>query len=179
MAWTRAWLDGTGRIHNHRDIMSDTPPTHTPNGAAVTQLIQTVFLVNAQLIADGDHLTRDLGFTSARWQVLGAAGSGLRSVAQLARHMSLTRQSVQRLVDWLVAGGYAVFIDNPDHQRAKLVQLTQKGIDIRRQLQLRPTSWANEMGAALSAEGLRSTLETLRGFRQALAAAKPGRKAKR
>lgn len=155
--------------------MSDTPPAHTPNGAAVTDLIRTVFLVNAHLIADGDHLIRDLGFTSARWQVLGVAGDGLRSVAQLARHMSLTRQSVQRLVDWLVDNGFATFIDNPDHQRAKLVQLTEKGIDIRRRLQVRQTTWANELGAQLNSQDLQTALDTLRGLRQALNAAKAKR----
>lgn len=156
--------------------MSDLPPSHTPNGAAVTELIQTLLLVNAQLIADGDRLSRDLGFTSARWQVLGAAGNGLRSVAQLARHMSLTRQSVQRLVDWLVDSGYAVFVDNPDHQRAKLVKLTEKGVNTRRQLQIRQTTWANELGSRLTTTDLRTSLNTLRGLRQALDAEKPGRK---
>lgn len=157
--------------------MPDNLPTHTPNGAAVTDLIRTIFLINAHLIADGDHLVRDLGFTSARWQVMGIAGDGLRSVAQLARHMSLTRQSVQRLVDWLVDSGYATFVDNPDHQRAKLVQLTEKGTDIRRQLQSRQTAWVNELGTSLDGQDLRTAVDTLRNLRQALTATKPGRKA--
>jgi DNA-binding MarR family transcriptional regulator len=157
--------------------MSQTPSDlpYTPNGAVITDLFRTIFLVNARLIADGDQLGHDLGFTSARWQVLGAAGDHLKSVAQLARQMGLARQSVQRLVDWLLEGGYVVLIDNPDHQRAKLVQLTEKGIETRRKLQSRQVAWVNELGLAFPGSDLETAVATLNSLRKALDHTKPAR----
>jgi DNA-binding MarR family transcriptional regulator len=150
--------------------------SHTPNGAAITDLIRMIFLVNARLIADGDQLVGDLGFTSARWQVLGAAGDKLKSVAQLARQMGLARQSVQRLVDWLAERGFVVLIDNPDHQRAKLVQLTEKGIETRSKLKSRQIAWVNALGLALSGDDLETALNVLIGLRQGLDKARPTRR---
>ncbi|MDB5533531.1 MAG: putative transcription regulator protein [Hyphomicrobiales bacterium] len=152
--------------------------SHTPNGAAVTDLFRMIFLVNARLIADGDQLGRDLGFTSARWQVLGTAGDKLKSVAQLARQMGLARQSVQRLVDWLEERGFVVLVDNPDHQRAKLVQLTEKGVETRSKLKSRQIAWVNELGLALSGDDLETALNVLIGLRQGLDKARPARKPK-
>ena len=58
----------------------------------------------------GNRLGAGAGLTSARWQVLAAlalAGRPL-TVAQIARTMGLSRQSVQRLVDEARAGHVAV-----------------------------------------------------------------------
>jgi MarR family len=49
-------------------------------------------------------MSRDLGMSNGRWQVLGApaiAGRPL-SVSQIARNMGLTRQSVQRTVNQVI-----------------------------------------------------------------------------
>ena len=39
---------------------------------ALTELILETFRLNGRLLAAGDALVRDLGLTSARWQILGA-----------------------------------------------------------------------------------------------------------
>jgi hypothetical protein len=46
--------------------------THTPAGAATTELILETFRLNGLLLEAGDRLVADIGLTSARWQVLGA-----------------------------------------------------------------------------------------------------------
>jgi len=48
----------------------------------MTNLILEIFRVNGLLLAAGDRLTRDLGLTSARWQVLGALAEGPLTAAQ-------------------------------------------------------------------------------------------------
>jgi len=50
-------------------------------------------------------------------------------VAVAARRLGLARQSVQRVVDDLAAGGFVVLRPNPDHARAALVELTPAGRD--------------------------------------------------
>ena len=63
--------------------MDDT--MHTPAGAALTELVLTVFRVNGLLLDAGDRMTKDLGLTSARWQVMGALEQGPLTAAQIAR----------------------------------------------------------------------------------------------
>ena len=44
----------------------------TPEAVLLTRLVLELFRLNGRLLAAGDAMTRDLGLTSARWQVLGA-----------------------------------------------------------------------------------------------------------
>ncbi len=43
-----------------------------PSAESFTQLILETFRLNGRLIAAGDRLTKELGLSSALWQVLGA-----------------------------------------------------------------------------------------------------------
>jgi len=145
------------------------PGGHTQGGAAFTALVIELFRLNGAMIAAGDAMTRDLGMTSARWQVLGAVGKEAKTVAAAARQMGLTRQNVQRIADWLVESGIADYVENPNHRRAKLVALTKQGAALRRQLGSRQTSWANAVAAQFSVAELAATTEILRRLKKALA----------
>jgi DNA-binding MarR family transcriptional regulator len=141
---------------------------HTQAGAAFTDLVIELFRVNGTMIAVGDELTRDLGLTSARWQVLGAVGKEPKTVAAAARQMGLTRQNVQRIADWLVESGIAEFTDNPNHRRAKLVALTKEGVALRERLGKRQAKWANATGAHFTVDELLATADVLRRLKKAL-----------
>lgn len=67
------------------------------------------------------------GLTAAWWQVLGAVLPEPLPVAGIAREMGITRQSVQRIADLLVARGLAAYRPNPAHRRAKLLAPTEEG----------------------------------------------------
>jgi DNA-binding MarR family transcriptional regulator len=141
---------------------------HTEAGAAFTELVIELFRVNGTMIALGDNLTRDLGLTSARWQVIGAIGSEPKTVAAAARQMGLTRQNVQRIADWLVESGIAEFVDNPNHRRAKLVALTKQGTALRQQLGRRQARWANATGAHFKTGELVATTALLQRLKKVL-----------
>ena len=141
---------------------------HTEGGAAFTALVIELFRLNGTMIAVGDELTRDLGMTSARWQVLGAVGKEPKTVAAAARQMGLTRQNVQRIADWLVESGIAEYIDNPNHRRAKLVGLTKDGMALRQRLGRRQVSWANATAARFTAAELDAATDILRRLKQVL-----------
>jgi DNA-binding MarR family transcriptional regulator len=141
---------------------------HSEAGAAFTELVIEVFRINGAMVAVGDELTRDLGLTTARWQVLGAIGNEPKTVAAAARQMGLTRQNVQRIADWLVESGIAEFVDNPNHRRAKLVALTKEGAALRQQLGRRQARWANASGAPFTADELRATTDILKRLKKAL-----------
>jgi DNA-binding MarR family transcriptional regulator len=101
----------------------------TPGGAALTDLILTMFRANNRTLTWGDRLVAPQGLTSARWQVLGAIVYADRPqpVAWLARDLGANRQNVQRIINDLYGEGLVAFAPNPHHKRAQLVVLTEKG----------------------------------------------------
>ena len=135
----------------------------TAAGDAFTDLLLEVFRLNGALIAAGNELCADTGLTSSRWQILGAIAGADRPVtaSQIARGMGLTRQTVQRLVDELEAGGLVTRAADPEHGRARLVAFTPEGQKLYRVMQQRQAPWANAVAAGIPAKKLRETLDVL------------------
>ncbi|MFJ2828964.1 MarR family winged helix-turn-helix transcriptional regulator [Streptomyces sp. NPDC087263] len=86
-----------------------------------------VFRLNGQFLSVAEELARPAGLTAAWWQVLGAVLREPLPVSGIARAMGITRQSVQRIADLLVAKGLAEYLPNPAHRRAKLLTPTEEG----------------------------------------------------
>ncbi len=140
---------------------------HTPEAAALTNLILEVFRLNGQLLIAGDRLTQPIELTSARWQVLGAinlAGHPI-SVAQIGRRMGITRQAVQRIANDLKALGFVTFESNPDHVRAKLVVPSTKGWEALNRINAIQIKWSNALTKDMDAARLIETVEVLRELR--------------
>ena len=136
--------------------------SRTPSAEAFTQLILETFRFNGRLLAAGDRLTKELGLTSALWQVLGAINEAPLPVAQIARNMGLTRQSVRRTANVLKDKGFVEFQENPNHQRAQLVVLSKKGrnvLDLVTKLQI---DWANRVSKGLGENKLKTVIQTMR-----------------
>jgi DNA-binding MarR family transcriptional regulator len=137
----------------------------------VSELVVDVFRLNGLLIAVGDAMGEPSGQTSARWRVLAAIDETPLSVAQIARAWWLTRQSVQRVADVLVEDGLATYEDNPNHRRAKLVQITPRGLSVLHEIRLRQRTWAESLGAEIGEADLRTANETLTRVLEALTSA--------
>jgi DNA-binding MarR family transcriptional regulator len=131
-------------------------------GWAFSELLVEVFRVNGLLLAAGDELTRPVGLTSARRQVLGVVDHSPATVAQVARTMGLTRQSVQQTADALVRDKLVELVSNPAHQRAKLMVLTPEGRTALRYVEEQQSYWANGIGERLPHPELRACLAVLR-----------------
>ena len=134
----------------------------TAQGLAFSELLIEVFRVNGLALAAGDRLTGPLGLTSARWQVMGAIGDEPASIAQVARGMGLTRQSVRETANALVQAGLVELHDNPLHRTAKLLALTAEGRRALRAVERRHAQWANQLGAAFRAAPLAAAVAELR-----------------
>jgi DNA-binding MarR family transcriptional regulator len=141
---------------------------YDPHGDTFTELVLEVFRVNRLLLEAGDRLTQPVGLTSARWQVLGVVEHGPIPVANVARIMGLTRQSVQQTADCLEAEGLIAYSENPHHKRAKLMTLTPKGREALDYVQQRHAEWANQLGEDHALEDLRTALTVLRQVRERL-----------
>jgi DNA-binding MarR family transcriptional regulator len=129
-----------------------------PGGWAFTELLVEVFRVNGLLLAAGDELARPVGLTSARWQVLGVVDHGPSTVAQVARAMGLTRQSVRQTADALVRDGLVELTENPQHRRAL------------RYVEQQQVVWANTIAERLPHAELRACLSVLRDLSDLLEA---------
>ncbi|GAA5064964.1 MarR family winged helix-turn-helix transcriptional regulator [Roseibacterium beibuensis] len=140
---------------------------HDEKSALVTDIMLETFRLNGTLLAAGDALVADLGLTSARWQVLGAVILEDRplTVAQIARRMGLTRQSVQRVVSDLEAVQLVRFEDNPDHKRAKLVALTEAGEAAYAEADTRQIAWARDLADGMEPGALSTTVRVLQLLR--------------
>jgi DNA-binding MarR family transcriptional regulator len=138
---------------------------HTAGGRTFTNLVLEVFRLNGRLLIAGDRLSKPVGLTSARWQVLGAIEEQGRSVAQIARKMGLARQNVQRLTDALEKEGMVVYAPNPDHRRAKLVCLTERGKKAFEKLGRQQAVWANQIASCVSHSEMKLALDVLRKLR--------------
>lgn len=133
-----------------------------------SRLAVEVFRLNAVLLESGDGLTRPVGLTSSRWQVLGVVDHAPASVAQVARDIGLTRQGVQRTANLLAEEGLIEYVENPDHRRSKLMKMTDKGREALEYIAKRQAEWANRISEGQSLEDLKVTAETLRSLRAKL-----------
>jgi DNA-binding MarR family transcriptional regulator len=134
----------------------------TSAGDALTDLVLPAFALNGELLAAAEEMARPAGLTAAWWQVLGAVVDEPLTVAEIARRIGLTRQSVQRVADTLVAGGWATYADNPAHRRAKLFAPTPASRDAIAALAASQHAWADAVGAEVGEEELRRALATVR-----------------
>lgn len=136
---------------------------HTPEGKKFTSLLLEVFKLNGLLILKGDRITKESKLSSARWKVLGALAekNGSMTVPSIANKMGQTRQAVQRLANEMVRDDLLFFQDNPNHKRAQLLNLTDKGKDTFKKLEEKQIPWANKIAKEFSEAELQQALTTL------------------
>ncbi len=140
---------------------------HSPEGAALTELILEVFRCNGELLDAGNKLTEPHGLTSARWQVMGAidlAGVPL-TVAQIARRMGLARQGVQRIANDLEKQSFLEFEPNIDHKRSPHLSLSKKGSKALKAIKDEQALWVNQLADGLSERQLKSAVKILQTAR--------------
>ncbi len=142
----------------------------TTSDEAITHLILEIFRLNGRLLGSGDALVRDIGLTSARWQVLGAIvmSSVPLTVAHLARNMGLTRQAVQRVVNEMKEEGLVHFGPNPHHQRSRLVFIASQGEKAYQAAMKRQGPWAARLAIGLDLQQIEAARTVLQEIRQCL-----------
>ncbi len=151
--------------------------TLSPQGAALAGLMFEALRLGGALAQAGDALMAPIGLTAARWQVLATVAhlAEPQTVAGLARALSLTRQSVQRVVGEMAAAGLLTLADNPSHRRARLVVLTPAGAELAARAEARREPWTEALARGCAAEDLTTAEAVLRALRERLArAADPG-----
>ena len=149
----------------------------TPAGDALTDLVLPVFELDGELLAAARDIAEPAGLTPAWWQVLGATLEEPLTVSDVARRvgLGLARQSVQRTADLLVDKGWARYLDNPRHARARLLEPTPRGRETLLLLREAQHAWADAVGAAVGVDELRAFRATAERIAAASRAYREGR----
>lgn len=121
-----------------------------------------LFLMVDELIRTSTRLrtvlseaTRDIGLTPTEVTVLTAVAAADKppTMAQIGRSLGSPRQVVQRAANALISQGLIETVDNPEHQRSKLLVATRHGVELKADIDAR---------ARTSAEGLMNSLDNKR-----------------
>lgn len=132
-----------------------------------TAFALAVFEVNGLIIRAGEGVSRSLGQSSARWQVLGRVHQP-KTVSDIARDIGLARQSVQRTADVLAAEGLVRFRAHPTDRRTQLVALTAKGRKVLSEVYRRQVAWSDELLQRLDQDALARATTSLNRVAAAL-----------
>jgi DNA-binding MarR family transcriptional regulator len=139
------------------------PAERSAKGRALNELIHEAMHFHGVLMDHGERIAAAHGQTPARWKVLGGVRDRPLTVSQVARRMGLTRQSVQRVADELIAAGLLRAEHNPDHARAPLLDLTPEGRAVLDRITRLQVKWTNRLAQGLDPESLAAALAGLRG----------------
>ena len=131
--------------------------------SALARLLEEVNDLSEALRAHTDRIARGAGTTKAHWAALAAAGRG-DTVPRIARRLGLTRQSLQRTADNLVAARLAHYDSNPHHRRSPILVPTREGEALIARLQSALDRSRASLGEGLEPEDLETTLLTLRAL---------------
>jgi DNA-binding MarR family transcriptional regulator len=139
-----------------------------PHGSALNELMRESFLLNRSLLEAARQLTESTGVTGAQWGVLAALNFGgePRTVAETARQMALTRQSVQRVSDVLADNNLVKYLPNSADKRAKLVEVTPAGRALLQQLEERQHAWVAGVASSHSDLDINAAAELVKNIRQ-------------
>jgi DNA-binding MarR family transcriptional regulator len=82
--------------------------------------------------------------------------------------MGLNRQGVQRIVNELEKDGIVAFAPNPNHRRANLVVLTERGKAIYEAASNLQAPWVNRLSDGLNLKGIAIATEVVGELRERL-----------
>jgi DNA-binding MarR family transcriptional regulator len=134
---------------------------HRSKSEKLSQLVWEILQTANRLTEAGNRLSAPFGLTAARWQIMGVIMQQAAPVADVARHVSQSRQGVQRLADELVRDGLAAYCVNPRHARAKLIAPTSRGADSYRNLMDQQAKWMKALAVDMQVADIDAARELL------------------
>ena len=163
------------RIAKRQDaVKSRGSRSHTSEaGEVLTALIVPVIRLGASFSRAGETIAAAGGQTLARWLVLETVGEAPVTVAQIARELGYTRQSVQRVADLLELDGLTQYAVNPAHQRSQFVRITRLGRKTLATIQSSQRDWADRVGTEIGEADLRQATSVVENLTRILKAQQP------
>lgn len=149
-------------------------PRARPNGVkarleSLDSLLRETAALFHRMRHAAEELHRQGEMSGGRRGVLGELDRlGSRTVPQMARARSVSRQHIQVLVNGLARDGYVELLPNPEHERSRLVRLTASGRSVVGEMNRREASILPLLNLELTDADLDAAATALRAVRQAL-----------
>ncbi|MCJ2177641.1 MarR family winged helix-turn-helix transcriptional regulator [Novosphingobium album (ex Hu et al. 2023)] len=140
-------------------------------------LVDETIRLNSRLRSVFAEARQDSSLNDSEQMVLNAVVEAEKAptVAQIGRSMGQARQLVQRAANALRDGGLIEMADNPDHKRAPLLRPTAQGLVLKRAIDARADSIAENLLPADDLDAVREATQALRTLRKKLEAQLRGR----
>ncbi len=140
--------------------MYDPEPSPESDVLATVNEVPKAFF---RLSAIADSVFADLGVSASERGIMRDLFiEGEATAPEIARRKPVTRQSIQPVLDGLVAKGFVRAAENPRHKRSKLYSLTAAGIESCVQLQKRELTVIRDMLGGFAGADFAAAAEALR-----------------
>ncbi len=124
--------------------------------------MELLFYAYREFTAEPDAILATLGLGRAHHRVIYFVGRNPRiTVSELLGILKITKQSLSRVLSELVRQGYVTQTTGPTDRRQRLLTLTEKGVDLERQLsetQRQRIAQAYRMAGAEAVQGFRRVM---------------------
>ena len=141
----------------------------TAPGEAMQELLLEIIAAFFLLRAFGKRIGAVTAADGGYWGMLRSLKlEGAQTVPQIARSRPVSRQHVQKLANEMIADGVIELIDNPAHQRSKLLRLTTKGETAFQEINERIAQEAEGFAHDMDAAELQASVRVLRRLSEKL-----------
>ena len=134
------------------------------------QLIWQTRRLFQRLRACSDEMLEGKGINSSQRAILEFLhSSDPKTVSQVAREKSVSRQHVQTLTNSLIDLKLVKCVENPGHKRSPLLKLTRKGSQLFQSIRQEEAAFIQKMEKQFSANDITKTVQTMIAFDDYLA----------
>ena len=118
--------------------------------------------INKRSKSIAESLEQKNNISTARWQVMSAiTATDKPTISKVARGLKSTRQNISILVEAMVKDNIIALCHNPEHKRAKILQLTHNGKLLFSEVSAQRDIWCHDMQGDMSNEDLQTTRDVL------------------
>ena len=106
--------------------------------------------------------TQNSTISTARWQVMSAIfATDKPTISKVARGLKSTRQNISVLVEAMAKENIVSLHHNPDHKRAKLLQLTEQGKKLFNEVSTQRDMWCVDINIDVTDNDLQTARKVL------------------
>lgn len=117
-----------------------------------------LFKMNGLMQEWGDYFAKPFNLTASQWKILGALilRNSPLTVPEISHIMGISRQGIQKQVNLLLEAEYLVKVENPNHKRSTLYEVTTSGQDIFQSIHHNSTEYLDEQSQNITLEELKT-----------------------
>ena len=128
---------------------------YSKEGESIHALVVELTFTFFKLRSSGDSQYQKYGLSSGRMALMRSLFTGgPQTVSAIAASRPVARQGIQRMVNAMLKDDLLILKDNPQHKRAKLVELSTAGAALYQQVLQEEIEFMNRLSEGLSLESV-------------------------